>query len=98
MAKGYWIAHVEVTDPEPYSRYAAGTPDVFGEFGGTFLVRAGTHEEVEGPLSRPRNVVIEFPSYQAALDCYRSEAYQTLREHRVGAGIASITIVEGVES
>ena len=45
---------------------------------------------------RPRNVVVEFPSLQAALDCYNSAEYQAARAKRVGAGDADIVIVEGV--
>jgi uncharacterized protein (DUF1330 family) len=45
---------------------------------------------------RPRNVVIEFPSLQAAIDCYNSPEYQAAREKRIGAGIADIVLVEGV--
>ncbi|MCX7345104.1 MAG: DUF1330 domain-containing protein, partial [Alphaproteobacteria bacterium] len=45
---------------------------------------------------RPRNVVIEFPSLQAALDCYNSPEYQTAKAKRAGAGMAEIVLVEGV--
>ena len=45
---------------------------------------------------RPRNVVIEFPSYDDALACYNSEEYLGARKHRLGAGEAEIVIVEGV--
>lgn len=95
MAKGYWIAHVTVTDPEPYALYAAGTAEAFGKYGGKVLARGGSYHAVEG-FDHPRNVVIEFPSLQAAVDCYHSEEYQRVRVHRVDAGIANITLVEGV--
>ena len=45
---------------------------------------------------RPRNVVIEFPSLQAALDCYNSPEYQAAKAKRAGAGVAEIVLVEGV--
>ena len=45
---------------------------------------------------RPRNVVIEFPSLQAAVDCYNSAEYQAAKVKRAGAGIAEIVLVEGV--
>ena len=44
----------------------------------------------------PRNVVIEFPSLQAAVDCYNSPEYQAAKAKREGAGIANIVLVEGV--
>ena len=95
MPKGYWIAHVEVTDPDQYVHYVEGAKAAFENYGAIFLARGGQNTEVEGPLGRSRHVVIEFPSYQAALDCYNSPEYQAAREHRLPAGTASITLVEG---
>lgn len=94
MPKGYWIAHVTVTDPEPYAVYAAATAEPFKKYSANILARGGAYKALEG-ADRPRNVVIEFPSFQAALDCYNSPEYQAARENRIGAGIADITIVEG---
>ena len=97
MPKGYWIAHVEVTDPETYKLYVEGARDAFIEHGARFLARGGRNTEVEGPMGRSRHVVIEFPSYEAALACFNSETYQAARRHRLPAGTASITIVEGAD-
>ena len=93
--KGYWIAHVEVTDPDEYQKYASRAPAAIEKYGGVFLARAGKHTELEGSLGRSRNVVTEFPSYQAAVDCFNSPEYQEARSYRLNAGEASITIVEG---
>jgi uncharacterized protein (DUF1330 family) len=95
MPKGYWIAHVTVTDPDQYKHYAGATPEAFRKYGATILARGGPHQQMEGE-GRPRNVVIEFPSLQAAIDCYNSPEYQAARAKRVGAGIAEIVLVEGV--
>ena len=95
MAKAYWIAHVTVTNPEQYKHYAGDAPIAFKKYGATILARGGTSEQMEGD-GRPRNVVIEFPSLQAALDCYHSTEYQSARAKRLGAGEADIVIVEGV--
>lgn len=96
MPKGYWIAHVEVSDPDQYVHYVNGAKAAFEKYGATFLARGGTNEEVEGALGRSRHVVIEFPSYQAAHDCFHSAEYQAAREHRLPAGTASITLIEGL--
>jgi uncharacterized protein (DUF1330 family) len=95
MPKGYWIAHVTVTDPEQYQHYASGTREAFQKHGANILARGGTYEQMEGE-GRPRNVVIEFPSLQAAIDCYNSPEYQAAKAKRQGAGIAEIVLVEGV--
>ena len=95
MPKGYWIAHVTVTDPGQYKLYATAAPDAFKQYGATILARGGAFEQMEGD-GRPRNVVIEFPSLQAAIDCYNSAEYQSAKAKRTGAGIAEIVPVEGV--
>ena len=51
MAKGYWIARVDVNDDEGYKPYAAANPAIFKKFGGRFVVRGGTFEAVEGTQS-----------------------------------------------
>jgi uncharacterized protein (DUF1330 family) len=63
MSKGYWIARIDVTDPERYKAYIAANAQPLKKYGARFLVRAGRFENPEGS-SRTRNVVIEFPSYQ----------------------------------
>ncbi len=96
MPKGYWIAHVEVSDPDQYQKYVAATPAAFEKYGAVFRARGGQNTEVEGPMGRSRHVVIEFPTYQAAIDCFNSPEYQSAREHRLPAGEATIVIVEGI--
>ena len=95
MPKAYWIAHVTVSDPDPYALYAKGATEAFAAHGARVLARGGRVEALEGE-ARPRNVVIEFDSMEAALACYRSEAYQAAKRHREGAGDAQIMILEGV--
>ena len=95
MPKGYWIAHVTVTDADQYKVYATAAPEAFKKYGATILARGGAFQQMEGD-GRPRNVVIEFPSLQAAIDCYNSPEYQAAKANRAGAGIAEIVLVEGV--
>jgi uncharacterized protein (DUF1330 family) len=96
MPKAYWIAHVTVTDPEQYPKYVEAARPAFVKYGARMLARGGRHTQFEGE-DRARNVVIEFPSYEAAYDCYRSNEYQAAKDKRKDAGIASVVIVEGVE-
>ena len=95
MKKGYWIVRAEVTNPEQFKEYTSRTPDALAQYGGKFLVRAGDTTLAEGTC-RPRNVVIEFPSYQHALDCWESSAYQQARQYRSNAASFDIVIIEGV--
>jgi uncharacterized protein (DUF1330 family) len=96
MAKGYWIARLDVSDPDQYKHYVAANARAFKQYGARFLVRAGTFETMEGS-SRSRNVVIEFPSHQAALDCYHSEGYQEALELRLHIAQGDLIIIEGYD-
>ena len=94
MAKGYWIAQVDVEDMERYGAYSALIGKALAPFGGRFLVRGGRREDVEGAV-RSRSIVIEFDSYERALACWHSPAYQAIVPLRAGAALADIVVVEG---
>jgi uncharacterized protein (DUF1330 family) len=68
----------------------------FQKFGAKFLTRGGKSEAVEGKL-RSRVVLIEFPSYQAALDCYRSPEYAHSKTFRQGKAVGEIVVLEGYD-
>lgn len=96
MAKGYWIGRVDVHDLEEYKKYIAANAAPFAKYGARFLIRGGRFENPEGG-ARTRNVVIEFPSYQAALDCYHSPEYQAAMAFRLPVSEGDIVIIEGYE-
>jgi uncharacterized protein (DUF1330 family) len=96
MAKGYWIVRVDITDPEQYKRYIAANAAPFKKYGARFLVRGGQYENPEG-TSRARNAVIEFPSYQAAVECWHSAEYQEVLKIRQPVSTADLVIVEGYD-
>jgi uncharacterized protein (DUF1330 family) len=96
MPKGYWIARVDVHDPETYKSYVATAKPAFERYQAKFLARGGKTEVLEG-AARARNVVIEFPSLQHAHDCYHSPEYTAARKFRDQAGQGEFILVEGAE-
>jgi uncharacterized protein (DUF1330 family) len=94
--KGYWIAHIDVRDPEGYKTYTVANQAAFGKFGARYLVRAGRCEVVEGH-QRSRTVVLKFPSYEAALACYRSPDYQAAKALREGKAEVDLVVIEGYQ-
>lgn len=94
MAKGYWIAHVDVADMEKYKAYSAEIDVSLKKYGGRFIIRGGRSENVEGS-NRSRHIVIEFPSYQAALDCWNSPEYKKALAIRAPVTAADIVVIEG---
>ena len=95
MAKGYWIARVDIRDPERYKDYVAAAKPAFEKYGASFIARGGAFTQLEG-RARARNVIIEFPSHQAAVDCYNSPEYQIAAKIRQEVADAEMVVVEGV--
>lgn len=96
MTKGYWVCFADVTEPEGYKAYIAANAHAFRKFGARFLARGAQAEITEGH-PRSRVVVIEFPSYGAAVECYRSPEYAKARTFRIGKSEMDIAIVPGYE-
>ena len=96
MAKGYIIAHVSVRDPEAYKEYVEKDTPILLALGGRFIVRGGQAEVPEGE-TLDRHVVIEFPSYEAALNAYNDPEYQNVADIRRRTAESVIIVVEGVD-
>ena len=96
MAKGYWIGRLDINDPEQYKLYVAANALPLQKYGARFLVRGGQFENPEG-ASRTRNVVLEFPSYQAAVDCWHSPEYQAAIKLREHVSTNDLLIIEGYD-
>ena len=96
MPKGYWIVRVDIGDDEKYKAYIAANAEPLHKYGARFLVRGGQFENPEG-ASRRRNAVIEFPTYQAALDCWKSPGYQKAIALRKDVSTMDLLVIEGYE-
>ncbi|MYM56461.1 DUF1330 domain-containing protein [Thalassovita mangrovi] len=96
MTKAYWVAHVDVDDPDVYENYKRANAAPFAEYGAKFIVRGGDQEIREGQV-RGRTVVIEFPSYEAAVACYESEGYQKAKALRDPVSQGDLVIVAGYD-
>jgi len=95
MAKGYWIVSNDVSDAQGYEEYVKLVRPYLERCNAKFLARGGQHEVREGSF-RKRNVLIEFASYQHALDCYNADEYQAIIPLRSGASAGDLVIVEGL--
>jgi uncharacterized protein (DUF1330 family) len=96
MAKGYWIARVDVTDPHGYQAYVKANAAAFSKFGARFIIRGGQFEAPEGS-PRARNIVLEFADYATAVACYYSAEYQAAKALRIDKSVADIVIIEGYD-
>lgn len=93
----FWIGRARIRDLEGYRRYTDLARDAYVEHPHHILARGGRFEVLEGATHFDRHVVLEFPSMQAALDCYRSAAYQRASLVRQQASHdCQLVIVEGI--
>ena len=92
----YVIANVHVTDPERYEEYKLQAQATIAAYGGRYLARGGTHKVMEGEWSPARLVILEFDSYDRAMEWYESEEYAAPKDLRKSISISSIVILDGV--
>lgn len=88
-----WIGHVEVTDADGYAEYASQASEIIPSKGGRFIARGGRYQQLEGK-DHARNVVIEFDTFEAAIDCYQSPEYQAITGQAQACSNRSVVIVE----
>ncbi|MDH3231164.1 MAG: DUF1330 domain-containing protein [Alphaproteobacteria bacterium] len=91
----YWMTRVKVTDEAAYGEYAKRAGPAIAQHGGRFLARGGRFVTLEGD-EYPRNVLVEFPSVEAAQACYDSPEYQEAVAFAKDAADRLMVIVEGV--
>lgn len=94
MPKGYIIGHITVRDPEAYKEYIEKDTPILKGLGGNFIIRGGQSQVMEGE-THERHVVMEFPSYEAALAAYNDPEYQEVMKIRHGSADSTIIVVEG---
>ena len=91
----YWVARAKINDPVEYKKYTDLVPDILKKFGGKVLARGGKYQNLEGPETFERHIVVEFPSLEKALACHKSPEYQEARKYRLnGVGHNELVIVE----
>jgi uncharacterized protein (DUF1330 family) len=97
MAKGYWLARLDISDRATFAEYRKRNAAPIAAFGGKFVVKGGKAETMLGP-ARGENVVIEFESYDKASACFRSDDYQAAAQYlKRACATIEFVIVEGSE-
>lgn len=96
MAKGYWIARLDVDNEEEYARYRALNAVAFAKYGAKFLVRGGEYKLARGE-GRKHNVVLEFKDEETARVCYASPEYQEAVKHLALVGKVDLVIIGGYD-
>lgn len=96
MKPAYWIARSKIINPDEYFKYVKLAGHASQNYGAKILSRGGRFEICEGTMEFKRFVLVEYPSFDAAMEFYHSQAYQDAAAfRRTGAGINELVIVEG---
>ena len=97
MARGYWIACVNVKNQDEFKKYVSLAGPAVHLHGGKFLVRGGKVLNIEGKQYE-RIVVSVFDSTEKAVECYKSKEYQyALRFLKDDVAERIIHIAEGLD-
>jgi uncharacterized protein (DUF1330 family) len=94
--KYYFIGEIEVTDQSWVSDYVSNVTRLVERSGGRYLARTPKIEKIEGerkPLQMC--VILEWPSKEAAVSFYESEAYRPYRQNRLSGAKNEFLLVAG---
>ena len=93
----YWVARAKIYDPVEYKKYTDLVPEILAKYGGRVLARGGNYQIMEGPKKFERFIVVEFPSLEQGVACFKSPEYDKAASfRRSGAGEVENVIVDGV--
>lgn len=96
VPKGYWIIECqEITDQTAMQKYAAAWTEIANEFEAKIIAGTKSSNFVEG-TQKARVLILEFPSYEVAQNCYYSEKYQKAKALALMAMERTFSIIEGI--
>ena len=91
----YWVARSKINDPVEYKKYTDQVPAIIARYGGKVLARGGRYQVMEGPDKFHRFVVIELPSFERGVACFKSDEYDRAAAfRRSGAGEVETIMVD----
>jgi uncharacterized protein (DUF1330 family) len=89
----YWVARSKINDPVEYKKYTDLVPAIISKHGGKVLARGGRYEILEGPQKFHRFIVIEFPTLEQGVACFKSEEYNKAAAFRRNNGVGEVETI-----
>ena len=91
----YIIVDVKINNPDEYEEYKKLTPASVAAYQGSFIVRGGPTETLEGDWIPGRIVVLEFPNAERAKQWWNSPEYMAAKLIRQRASTTRMILVDG---
>jgi len=91
----YVIVNVDTAHPEEYEGYKEMAQKTVAKYGGRYLARGGKMQIVEGDWKPTRIVILEFESFDRAVEWWESEEYAPAKTLRRELSKADIIILDG---
>ena len=91
----YFMALIDIHDPERYGKYLESFDKVFEKYRGRVVAVEDRPRVLEGDWPAGRTVLIKFPDDRELLRWYESEEYQKLARHRRAASFGRVAIISG---
>jgi uncharacterized protein (DUF1330 family) len=89
------LIDIKVENKDPYLQYITQARPIVESYGGRYLIRGGEVTPLFGDWIPQRIVVIEFPSRDAAENCFGSPDYREIAHLRENSTVTRAIIVEG---
>lgn len=93
---GYIFVQVDVKDPARYEVYKQMVQPTLDAYGGRFLIRGGTVENLEGDWHPTRLVALEFDTVERAKAWWSSAEYAEAKALRQATTHTRMIVVEGI--
>jgi uncharacterized protein (DUF1330 family) len=92
----FMIIQAQITDAARFGQYTRVVPALVAQHGGIYRVLGGATTVLEGHWPEVKTVVSEWPSREAALAFWNSQAYIEATKLRAGAGTFTVVLIDGV--
>ena len=92
----YMVVQATVTKPEQFTEYAQRMPALVEKYGGTYRVRGGEVETLEGDWGYQALIISEWPSMDQARSMWHSDEYAELKKTREGAADVTVLLADGL--
>ena len=93
----YVIVNVDTKHLAEYERYKEMAQETVAEYGGRYMVRGGKMQVLEGSWNPTRIVVLEFPSYERAVEWWHSTEYGPAKALRQRLSTTDMILVDGYQ-